>query len=149
MPNSRNGSVDVLENEAAEIAQKRLRADADRSEIVGRARVGHFHFGEPFLQSPPRAKPRRAVVHVGVDDRQLFHVEVIEVEHRRELQSPIDRLERRIAVEQIERQNEIVRREELVRIAEEIVLVRMERAFKRRRRRRHLPAFEQVDARRP
>ena len=67
------------------------------------------------------ADPRGAPWHVGVHDAQLLHIEVVDVEHRRELDLPVDGLERRVSVKQVERENLkkcVV--EELIRVAEEL-----------------------------
>ena len=79
--------------------------------------------------------------HVRADDPQLFHVQVVDVEDPCNLQSPVERLEGRVAVKQFERQLQIVVEEELVRVAEEIFFARIGGRLERRGRRRHLPEF--------
>jgi len=68
---------------------------------------------------------------------------VVQVEDRRDLDPPIRGLEARVAVVQIERQLEVVIVEELVRVAEELLLERIVRALEGGRRDRQLAVLEQ------
>ncbi len=77
-----------------------------------------------------RVVPRRTS---RIDDPELVHVEIVEVEDQVTADRPVDRLERRVAVEQLDRQLEEVGGEVLVQVAEELLLARVDGAFERRR----------------
>src|SRR5439155_9206385 len=81
-----------------------------------------------------------------VDDRELVDSQVVDVENRRQLHAPVDRLERSVAVKQVDSQTEIMRIEELVRTAKELVAVGPRRALERGRRRGNLPFFQDHEA---
>ena len=63
---------------------------------------------------------RGAISGINIDDSALFSAEKVDIEDRRNLEPPIKRLEPGIAVEEIERRDEILLDTVLVATAEEI-----------------------------
>ena len=97
-----DGAIGVAENEAAEVAGERLRASPDGDEVVVGTQVGDLALHEVFLEGEPGPAARRALAHIGADHAELLHVQVVDVEDRRQLDTPVDRLEGGVAVEQVE-----------------------------------------------
>ena len=122
---------------------KRLRADPDRQEIVVGAQVEQFGLDEPLIQGGEGSAAREAVADVGADHGQFAGREIIDVEGRRQLDAPVDGPKRAVAVEQVQRQEEILRVQDLVRIAKEVLVAGIGTALKRRGGRGHLPRFDQ------
>ena len=131
-------AVDVEEEEAAEVVIEELVADPDRGEVIVGAGVEQLGLDEGLLQRPELAGTRRPLEHVGADDPELIDRQVVEVERRGEPDLPVGRLERGVAVVEVERQNEEVGGEVLVGPAEEVELERPRGALERRGRRRDL-----------
>src|ERR1043165_2383472 len=123
-----HAAVGVTEDEAAKVAGERLRAGADRHEVVIRSEIGEFAFYEPLLQRHESAAARRPLRDIGADDAKLVDGEVIDVERGGDFDTPVDRPKRRIAMKQIKRQEKILRVKELIRTAEELARIRIGRA---------------------
>ncbi len=89
-----NAAVDVIEDEAAKIADKELAPGANRGEIVIRTGVGQLRFDEPFLKRQEIAIAARPLSHIGIDNAQLVSDQRVDVEDHVHLHPPIVRLER-------------------------------------------------------
>ena len=136
-----HGTVGVAEDKAAEVADEELRAATDRDEVVFGPQVGQFCLQEPVVQCPVGAEAGCPVTNVGTDDRQFVDVEVVEVEDRCGSHPPDRLLVAGTAVEQVDREPEEVRAEELLGISEELLGERVQRALERGRSGRDLPKF--------
>ena len=112
--------IAVGKNESAKIAGERLDARADRNKIVVRAQVRQLVLNEQFLERDVPIEARRSVSGIDIYDASLVSAEKIDVEDRRRLEFPVQRLESRIAVKQIERSDEVLLHAVLVAAAEEI-----------------------------
>ena len=142
VPKIRMASVLVREQEAAEIRVERLGAGADRDEVVIGPQVGEFVFDEQVLERPDRAGTVRPVEHVRTGLGHLAEREVADAQGRGHLDPPVDRLERGVAVEEIEGYREEVQREEAVGPAEEVPRERALGALERGGLRGDLPRLE-------
>src|SRR5262249_47416816 len=95
-----HAAVDVAEDEAAEVADERLAARANGQKIIVGRQVGDLVFGEPLLQREERAIADGAAPDIGADDAELVDLQRVDVERRRQLDAPVDRTERGIALEE-------------------------------------------------
>src|SRR5262249_13495541 len=112
--------VVVAEDEATEVAGKRLDAEARRDEVVVGAEVAEVVFDEQLLEAYLTVQPRRALPGVDVDDARVSSVEVVDVEHARHAYLPVARPEGRIALEELQGDDEILIEEELIAGTEEL-----------------------------
>src|SRR5262249_42529539 len=112
--------VVVAEDEATEVAGKRLDAEARRDEVVVGAEVAGVVFDEQLLEADLTVPPRRALPGVDVDDARVSSVEVVDVEHGRHAYLPVARPEGRIALEELQGDDEILIEEELIAGTEEL-----------------------------
>ena len=110
----------VDEKKPAKIAVELLNSRAHGNEIEIGAEVVKLHLAERFLQADVRIEARGAFAHVDVDDAQLPHVEIVQADHRSHANPPIHRAEGRVAVKQVEGEEESLIEEELLALAEEI-----------------------------
>src|SRR5712691_2586412 len=134
-----NAEVCVAEDEPPEVADERLYAGSNcgRVEIRVLPIVGS-PTGEKRKDSGCVAKPdlakgilqrnvavgsRISSPKVNVDDPVFLSVEIVDVKNRCDVNSPIDGLERYVAVKQLECENEILIEEELTAPAEELFAV--------------------------
>ena len=78
-----HAEVRVVEDEAAEVAVERLRADADGDEVVVRREVAQLPFVEELLQREVAVGARRAAADVGLDEAVLAQMDVVEVADQR------------------------------------------------------------------
>src|ERR1041384_8167761 len=117
-----HAAVDVVEDEAAEVADERLGAKGHRDEVVVGAEVGDLLLDEPLLHGAEGAQPVAALADVGADDAQLLADHAVEVERGGDLHAPIDWLEAGVAVKEIEVEREVLAEEELAGPAEELLL---------------------------
>ena len=111
----------VGKNEAAEIAVEGLDSGARGDEIVVAAEIGQLDFDERFLQSNVAVEPRVSFAHVDVDDAVFLHVEVVDVDLGRDLDAPVDRPERCVAVKQIKRKRQVLAHKKLPKASEELL----------------------------
>ena len=148
-PEEADGAVRVAENEAAKVAHERLRTDPRGKEVVIRAGVGELALQEPFLQGKIVAAAGKPVIHVRADDAQFRDGQVIDVENGLQVDSPVRRLEGRVAVRKVHAEPEELRIEELVPVADEVRLEGIRRALEAGRRRGNLPGLEQRFRRKP
>src|SRR5262245_29507335 len=115
--------IRVAENEAAEIAGELLDADAHRCRIEERrtpalapfaaqkrerlGRVAQPPFDEGLLDGVESIETLCTLARVRIDDAVIAHPQVIDVGDAGELEPPIDRFERGVAFEQVEREGEV------------------------------------------
>ncbi len=92
----------VDKEEPAEISVELLNAGSGGDEIVVVAEIVQLHFHKGFLEAEMVVKAVGAVTHVRADDAKLANVEIVETDLGGDADAPIDRLERRVAVEKIE-----------------------------------------------
>ena len=130
--------IQIAEDEAAEVARERLRAATDRDEVVVGAQVGNLRLDEPLLDRGKAARTPAPLGDVGADDAVFVDLEIVRVEHRRDPQPPVVRLEGPVAVVEFEGEGVVLEKQEAVGVAEEVLLPRRRRRFERRVRRRHL-----------
>ncbi len=135
-----HAEVGVAEQKTAEIAVERLDARAHRNEIVVGADVGDLDLAERLLQGDVLAAPRDAGFRSGVDAVALAQVDVVQVELRGDAQGPVARLERGVALEQLERKNRVRQERVLAAVAEELFRAGVLGAHAGRRR--HDAVFE-------
>ena len=119
----------VGKNKAAKVGNKRLDAGTHRDEIEVWAQVPELHFGESLFQRDVRVGAIGAAPHIDINDAVLARVHIVgNAECRRDLDRPIARPERRVAVEQLETQLQCFVGCELFRLAKEFPAHRIGRA---------------------
>ena len=116
-----HAEVGVAEQEPAEVAVERLDAGAHRDEVEVGADVEQLDLAERLLQREVLAPPRAAFLRRDVEDVALAHVDVVEVELRRDAERPVARLERGVALEQLEREDRARQHRVLLALAEELL----------------------------
>ena len=95
--------VVVGEDEAAEVGDEGLYADAQTDGVVVRVHVFEFDFGEGVFQREVPVRSARAAARVYVDDALLARADVVrQAEGGRDFYRPLSRLERRVAAEHLE-----------------------------------------------
>ena len=114
-----DGGLLVDEEKTAEVGVELLDAGAHGNEIVIGAEVGEFYFHEGFLQADVGVEAIGAVSDVGADDAAFADVEIVEADFRSDANAPADRLERGVAVKEIEGEAESLIEESLFALAEE------------------------------
>lgn len=95
------------------------------------------------MQGKIVAAAGKPVIHVRTDDAQFRDRQVIDVENGLQVDSPVGRLEGRVAVRKVHAEPEELGVEELIPVADEVGLEGIRRALEAGRRRRDLPGFEQ------
>src|SRR4030095_9806500 len=126
--------IDIVKDEAAKIADERLNAGTNRSRVEVRALaalavasaqkrnsrgvVAEPNLGERVLQGDVSVQSVGPASRIDVDDAILLSVEVIDVEVRRYVNSPVDRLEGGVPVKELERHREVLSEEGLCSSAE-------------------------------
>ena len=119
----------VGENEAAKIGNKWLDAGTNRDEIKVRAQVRQLHFRESFFQRNVCVGAIGAAPHIDIDDAVFARVYIVgDAERRRDLDRPIARPKRGVAVEQLETQLQCFVGCELFRLSKEFPAQRIGRA---------------------
>src|SRR5262249_57593542 len=108
----------VDEDESAEVADELLDAQTSGGEVVVGREVAEVVLDEELGEADVLLVARGPLAHVGVDDAALVHLQEVEVEDAGGAKLPVARLERGVALEHRERQDEVVVEEELVRVAE-------------------------------
>ncbi len=94
-------------DEAAEVRDERLDADAHGDGVVVRVHVFELHLGEGFLEGELPVGARRAAPRVDVQDALLARADVVrDAEGGREFDGPLARLEGRVAAEHLKRELE-------------------------------------------
>ncbi len=71
--------------------------------VVVFRQVGEFILERQFLDADVRIVAGGAVGSIDAGDTGLLRIQVVEVEHRGEAKLPVNRLESRVAMEQVER----------------------------------------------
>ena len=112
--------VVVAEDEAAEVAGERLDADARRDEVVVGAQVAEVVLDEQLLEAHLAVQAGRALPDVDVDHAGVPGVEVVDVEDRGHTQLPVARPEGRVALEELQGDDEVLIEVELIAGAEEL-----------------------------
>src|SRR5215470_428300 len=139
--------IRVAENEAAEIAGEFLDAHAHRGRIEERrtpslapfaaqkrerlGRVSQPPFDEGLLDGVESVETRFALVRVRTDDAVFARPQEIDVGDAGDLEPPIDRFERGVAFEHVEREDEVFIGELLPPAAEKLGTVRWVGAYAR------------------
>ncbi len=118
----------VAEDEAAKVAGERLNARAGRQEVVMGAEIAQVVLDEELLKTHVAVETRGALAHVDVHDAGFLRVQVVEVEHRGDPELPVPRLECGVALEELQRQDEILIEKDLVARPEELGLTAIGRA---------------------
>jgi hypothetical protein len=90
-------------DEAAEVRRELLDPGADRQEIIVMADVGQLLLEEELLDAEVVVEARVLAAHVRVHAVVFRQVHEVGAVGRREADAPVDRPERRVAAEQIER----------------------------------------------
>lgn len=139
-----HGSVGIGEDKSSKVTAEKLRSGTNRNKIIVGAGVGDFRFVEPFFEGPKGSMPIGAIGHIGRYDPEFIDLEIILVEDEVGFETPIDGSKDRVPLEQIDRGRVVLREEELVRIAKELELTRMDGGFGRGCWDRSLPIFDQV-----
>src|SRR5262249_45388747 len=117
-----HAKVRVAEDEAAEIAGELLNAHAHRARIEERGaplltpfaaqerqyfcRIAKTQFGKHLLDGVEAAQTRFAFAHINVDDAIFTRSQKIDVRDAGDLKPPVNRFERSVAFEEIEREDE-------------------------------------------
>src|SRR5690348_17275834 len=120
---SKNARAEIVvgKDKAAEIGNKRLNARTHGNEIIVRINVEELHFTKRFFERGVPVNAIRAAPHVDVDDAVLARVEIIRhAERGRKLDGPIARLERSVAVKELEAELQRLGCRELFGTAEEL-----------------------------
>src|SRR5262249_24405667 len=130
-----DAKVCVAENESAKIADERLYARSDRSRIEVRpvlppftateepedfGRVSMANLAEGRLQRDLRFGSRQTSGRVNIDDATPLDAQVVDVDLRRDVDSPVSRFEGGVAVRQVERECEILTEGDLLTLAEQV-----------------------------
>src|SRR5690349_18235611 len=137
----------VGKNKTAEVGDKRLNTGTHGNEIVVRVEVSQFHFAKSFFKRRVPVSPICATSHVDVDNAVLTRVEIIRhAEGRRELDGPIARLERRVAVKQLEAELQRLCCRKLFRTPKKLRALRIDSAHARRCRRTTLLNVRRTDS---
>ena len=110
----------VAEDEAAEVAGEALDTGPGRDEVVVGTDITQVILDEQLLEALEGVVARGALAHVDVHDARLPGVEVVQVEHGRHADFKVPRLEGRVALEETERQDEVLVDEDLIAGAEEL-----------------------------
>src|SRR5439155_23936161 len=106
--------------EAAEVAGERLDADARRDEVVVGAQVAEVVLDEQLLEAHLAVQAGGALPDVDVDRAGVPGVEVVDVEDRGHAQLPVARPEGRVALEELQGDDEVLIEVELIAGAEEL-----------------------------
>src|SRR5215469_497029 len=118
IPENAQSRLFIGKKEPAKITRELLNTRAHGNKIVIRTQVRDFVFRKKFLHSNVRVISRRSCAHVDVRNSQFLRVEIIDVELGSKANSPIHRLETRVAVKQVKRKTEILIQEALLAFAE-------------------------------
>src|SRR5512143_2008267 len=121
--------IKIIENEATKIAVELLYTSPQKCRVVERAlsilaslsaqerqplcRMAQFHFAEQLLKPDLAVRSARLPANVDVDYSIFLGVQIVDVEVGRKPKPPVDRLEHRVAIEELDREGEILT-EELV-----------------------------------
>src|SRR5262249_38423728 len=119
-----HAKVRVAEDEAAEIAGELLNAHAHRARIEERGaplltpfaaqerqyfcRIAQTPFGKHLLDGVEAVQTRFAFAHINVDDAIFTRSQEIDVRDAGDLKPPVNRFERSVAFEEIEREDEVL-----------------------------------------
>ena len=109
----------IEKDEPAEIAIEGLDAGARRKKVEVAAQIRDLGLDECFLQSDVRIQARRARAHIRTDDAVLAHLQIVDVDLRREPDLPVDGPIGRVAVKQSRRKGKVLAVGELAHAAEE------------------------------
>src|SRR5262249_27374353 len=114
--------VRVVEDEPAEIRHERLDPRPERDEVVVAREGGELRLRERLLERDVVAAAALALAYVHVHEVPLLDAQVVQVGDARGLEGPGPRLERGLALEELDRNRRARRREELPALAEELAL---------------------------
>ena len=110
----------VAEDEATEVAGERLDAETRRDEVVIGAEVAEVVFDEQLLEAHLTVQTRRALPDVDVHHAGVPGAEIVDVEDRRHAQLPVAWPEGRVALEELQGNDEVLIEEELITGTEEV-----------------------------
>src|SRR5207244_12295891 len=105
---------------AAEGPGEQLEDDARRDEVVVGAQVAEVVLDEQLLEAHLAVQAGRALPDVDVDHAGVPGVEVVDVEDRRHAQLPVARPEGRVALEELQGDDEVLIEVELIAGADEL-----------------------------
>src|SRR5712692_3293496 len=134
------------EQETSKIAVEGLDARPHGNEIVVGAEVAELELRKCLLQPGVGVQARRALADINVDDAQLAHLQVVDVDRRSHPDAPIHWAERRIAVKEVEGEPECLLQQNLLASAKKFRAPRARRADVAGHR--HAPPVEKCIARR-
>ena len=120
-----HAEVGVGEDEAPEIAAERLDPQPHGDEVVVRGEIAELVLAEELLEGGEAAGARDPLAHVDVDGAIFLGVKVVEVVHAGRPERPVAGPKAGIALEQLERENEVLAEEQLVAAAEDVGAIRI------------------------
>ena len=116
-----NSDRHILKNESAKIRNKWLNANPQRIKVVAIRDVAQMHVGEQFLNCQMRICALLALTRIDSQAAHFIDERLVYLEHRHEAEFIIRRLERGVALDHADGQNQRLDKNGLSRTCELIV----------------------------